>query len=378
MNNRFLLGLATLVGTIVGAGIFGLPYVVAQSGVVPGLFYFLLLGGVVLLLHLMFGEIILRTQGKHRLIGYASLYMGGWAKKLVTVSTVLGITGALLAYIIIGGDFLKIIFGSFTSFSSFEFSIIFWFVLSLFILLGIQAIAKMELVMNGALFLVVGGIFIFAMPHIQIENFLLFDASRLFLPYGVMLFAFLGLPAIPEIAELFKNSKDKQRFGSLIVWASVISGMLFLVFTVFVVGVSGGKTSQDALTGLIPFLGEKVVVLGALFGLVAISASFLVLGNYLKNSLRYDYKVPYGISAASAVFLPLVLFVLGLRDFILVIATVGAVVAVLEGSMVVLIWRKGKEKGNRKPEYSLRIPRFVPLLLLLLLILGATIELFIK
>ncbi len=311
-SNPFVLALATLVGTIVGAGIFGLPYVVAKAGVVLGVFYLALLGAVVMLLHLMFGEIALRTHAKHRLIGYASLYLGGWAKKLVTLSTVVGIGGALLAYTILGGDFLYIALGSFVPFSNFAFAIAFWFVLSLFILWGIQTIAKMELIFNIALFLVVGAIFFFAFPHIQTRNFILSDFSYVFLPYGVVLFAYLGLSAIPETAELFKHSTEKRQLDNLIVWSSIIAGTLYLVFTLFVVGVSGAATSQDALTGLIPFLGQKVAVLGAVFGLVAIASSFLVLGNYLKNSFRYDYHLPYGAAAALTIFPPILLFMIGL------------------------------------------------------------------
>jgi len=164
MNNGFLLALSTLVGTIIGAGIFGLPYVVSKAGIIPSIFYFVVLGGIVLLLHLMFGEIALRTSAKHRLIGYANIYFGDWAKKLVTVSTIVGIVGALLAYIILAGDFLQIILSPIVSVSSVTLSLVFWAALSVFVLRGIQAIAKMEFFMNIALFLVIGVIFIFAAP----------------------------------------------------------------------------------------------------------------------------------------------------------------------------------------------------------------------
>ncbi|KKU85565.1 MAG: hypothetical protein UY16_C0075G0001, partial [Candidatus Gottesmanbacteria bacterium GW2011_GWA2_47_9] len=236
-------------------------------------------------------------------------------------------------------------------------------------------IAKTELLMDIILFAVVGVIFVFALPHFQLQNFMLFDSLHVFLPYGVVLFSFLGLSAIPEIAELFKHTSEKRSLDNLIVWSSVICGGLFFAFTLFVVGVSGAATSQDALSGLIPFLGEKVVLLGAVFGLVAIAGSFLVLGNYLKNSLRYDYKVPYGISVAVAIFSPILLFLLGLREFIFVIGVVGALVAGLEGSVIALIYRTIKEKGDREPEYSLRIPQPILFGVVALLVVGAFLEL---
>jgi len=372
MNSGFLLALATLVGTIIGGGIFGLPYVVSKSGLVPGVFYLVVLGGLVMLLHLFFGEIVLRTSEKHRLIGYAEMYLGTWAKKLVTISTIVGIVGALLAYIILAGDFLEVAVGSmFPAVSNTVFSLVFWGALSVFILKGIQAISRMELFMNIALFTVIFAIFLFAFPHVETENFVAVDFSHLFLPYGVVLFAFAGWAAIPEIAELFKRKQDKRKLDNLIVWASGICGALYLLFVLFVVGVSGANTSKDALTGLIPFLGEKVVILGALFGLIAIAASFLVLGNYLKNSLRYDYKVPYLLSAAIAIATPMILFLLGLREFIVVLGMVGAVIGVVEGSVITLVWQKAKQKGDREPEYRVKFPRVLVSFIVALLVAGA-------
>ena len=80
MNKNFLFALSVLLGTIVGAGIFGIPYVISKSGMIPGFFYFLILGGAVLLIHLFFGEIILRTKGEHRLVGLAQRYLGRWGR----------------------------------------------------------------------------------------------------------------------------------------------------------------------------------------------------------------------------------------------------------------------------------------------------------
>ena len=105
-----LLAVGSLIGTIIGAGVFGIPYVVAKSGILISLFYFLILGALVLFLHLCLGEVVLRTKEKHRLVGYTEKYLGKKAKILVTISVIIGTVGALLVYIILGGDFLKIIF----------------------------------------------------------------------------------------------------------------------------------------------------------------------------------------------------------------------------------------------------------------------------
>jgi len=378
MNNSFVLGLSTLIGTIIGAGIFGLPFVVAKSGIIPSLFYFVLLGGAVMLLHLCIGEVALRTSEKHRLIGYANIYLGNWGKILATISTFVGTIGALLAYMIIGGDFLNIVVSPFISVPGTTLSLLLWAGLSLFVLRGIQFIAKTELFMNIALFLVIAIVFLFAVPHVRVENFQLMDTANLFLPFGVFLFALAGWSAIPEIADLFKKKKDKKNLDNLIVWSSVIIIALYILFSFFVVGISGVDTTSDALDGLIPYLGEGVVILGALFGLIAIAASFLVIGNYLKNSLRYDFHLPYLPSTLLAVAAPLMLFLLGFRDFIMVIGLVGVFIGAVEGILIVLMFQKAKKMGDREPEYTVHFPRIVLYALMAVLVVGAAAEILLK
>src|SRR3989338_7360527 len=123
--NKFTITLSTLVGTIVGAGIFGIPFVMVKSGIVPGLFYLFLLGAIICLLHLLFGEVCLRTSGKHRLVGYANIYLGEWGKVVATFTLLFVLMGALLAYLILVGEFSEIIFGSFLPFSSTIFTVLF-------------------------------------------------------------------------------------------------------------------------------------------------------------------------------------------------------------------------------------------------------------
>ena len=377
MNNSFILALSTLIGTIVGAGIFGLPYVISKSGVLPAVFYFFLIGGAVMVLHLLFGEVCLRTSGKHRLIGYSEMYLGKVGKRLIVVSTFFGFLGVLLVYIILGGRFLAIALAPFFSLSDTTASFLFWIVLSFFVLQGIQLIARAEFFMNLLLLLFGILIFAFAFPHVQSANFTLIERSNIFLPYGVILFSLLGWSAIPEIADLFKNKKDKKNLDNVIVWTFAIVIVFYLVFSFIVVGVSGQNTSSNALDGLVPFLGQNIVIVGSLFGLVALASSFLILGNYLKNSLRYDLKLPYIVSASIAVFIPFLIYFVGIRDVISVMGILGAALGAVEGVIIILIFQKAKNKGKRTPEYSLRFPKVLLVSVAIILALGVAAEILI-
>lgn len=370
-NKNFLFALSILIGTIVGAGIFGIPYVISKSGIIPGFFYFLILGGAVLLIHLFFGEIILRTNEKHRLPGFAKKYLGEKGRIIIAASTLLAVTGALLAYTIIGGDFLKIILSPFLNLSSFYFSLIFWAILTFFIFQGIKLIAPAQLLMNAAFIFIIFLIFYFALPKINLQNFTLVNPENIFLPYGIILFSLIGWSAIPIISEIFKNSEEKRKIKKVIIASTVVVIFLYFLFILSVVGVSGQDTSSEALFGLLPFLGQKIVVLGALFGMLAIATSFLILGNYLKNTLFYDFKIPRPFSAAISCGIPLILFLIGFRGFIEVVGFVGTLVGVIEGVVIILIFKKAKTLGNRQPEYSLKVPSALLYFLIAIFILGA-------
>lgn len=377
-----IFALTILTGTIIGAGIFAIPYVVSKSGIIPGIFYLLLLGFVVLLIHLFFGEIVLRTKEKHRLPGFAQKYLGNRGKSLATFSDFFGIIGALLAYIIIGGDFLRMIlllfFPVLSELPFLYFNLFFWAILSFFIFLGIKLIARIQFLMNIALFLVIFLIFIFALPEINFQNFVLINPNYFFLPYGVILFSLFGWSAIPEMREILESQKEKKNLKKIIITASVIVFGLYSLFFLAVVGVSGGKTSPEAFQGLLPFLGPQIIILGTLFGFLAIATSFLILGNYLKNVLIYDFKISKYLSILLACGLPLILFLLGFRDFIGVIGFIGTIVGAISGIIIILIFKKAKSLGDRQPEYDLKIPLFLFYFLIIILVLGTLFQLMMK
>lgn len=120
-----------------------------------------------------------------------------------------------------------------------------------------------------------------------------------------------------------------------------------------------------------PFLGSKIIFFGALAGLITLADSFLVLALYLRNSLIYDLKFSKTISLLISCGAPLVLFLFGFRSFIQTIGFVGTLIGVIEGIIIILIFKKAKSLGNREPEYSLKIPSFLLYCLIFVFILGA-------
>ena len=358
-----------MLGTVIGAGIFGIPYVIEKSGIIPGFFYFFVLGGAVLLIHLFFGEVILRTKERLRLPGLSQKYLGNWAKSLATLSVVVGVTGALLAYLILGGEFLSILLGD--SLSEAQLALIFGAALSYFIFRGIKIIASLEFLTNIVFFAVIIAILFFSLPKFDFLNISILDAPNLFLPFGVILFSLIGWSAIPEIIDFLKSSQDKKEIKKIIIASTAIVIFFYLIFALILVGVGGKNTSQDALSGLAASLGPRIIFFGALAGLITLADSFLVLGFYLKNTFVCDFKLPKNLAALIACGLPIALFLIGFRGFIAALGFTGTIMGVIEGVIIILIFKKAKTLGDRTPEYSLKVSPLLLYFLVAILIFGA-------
>lgn len=367
-NHRFLYAVATLIGMIVGVGIFGIPYAVAQTGLAIGFFYLAGLGVIVIILHLFYGEIILRTSAPHRLVGYAQIYLGKKAKVLATFTIFLEYYGALLAYIIVGGQFLYVIFGRWFDGSEFWGAITFFIFGAAAILIGLRAVAKSEFFMTGLLLLTVAILITKGFPLVDAKNFIAADAGKFFLPYGVIFFSLIGASAIPEMRQILQGEEKKLR--PAIFFGTLLPVVIYFFFALVIVGISGSRTSREAILGLAPFVGTWVINLGAFFGILAAFTSFICLGLNLKKVFQYDWRIKEFWAFVLACFIPLGAYLLGLKDFIFIIGFVGAVAAGLDGILTVLIYFRAKSRGDRKPEYALSLSLIFGALLILVFSLG--------
>ncbi|MFA6352977.1 MAG: aromatic amino acid transport family protein, partial [Candidatus Paceibacterota bacterium] len=73
---EFVLPASLLSGTIIGAGIFSLPFIFAQVGLGLGLFLLTLFAIIFCVIHLMYGDLVLKNGDNHRFAGFAKIYFG--------------------------------------------------------------------------------------------------------------------------------------------------------------------------------------------------------------------------------------------------------------------------------------------------------------
>ena len=339
-----------------------------------------LLGLAFLCINLFLGEIVLRTDGKHQLTGYAEKYLGPTGKKIMTFSMLIGIYGALIAYLIGEGAALHAIFkiGAPIYYS------IGFFIIGIFIVIkGVKATGKAELILIGLLFLVVFAIGLLSLNKIDPTNFTTHDLAKLLIPYGVIVFAYGAGPVIPELKEELGNEKKKLKKAIII--GSCIPIFLYLIFTLVIMGLVGLPQFQAlepneriATVALSIYANPLLGFLANFLAVLTMFTAFLSLSLALVEMYHYDYGIAKKWSYLLTFIFPLIIVLMGLTNFIAALDITGTVAGGLGGTLYVLMYWKAKTKGDRKPEYSLNIPRMIGYLLIAMFISGIVHELWVK
>lgn len=328
-----------ITGMTIGAGILGLPYVIAQVGVVIGVAEIIFLGIIILFLNRMIGSAVARTGEPMQLPGLAGTYLGPVAKILMSGTILFGMYGALLAYMVGEGNTLSALFGG----SPIGWSIIFWSVGSIIIWRGMATVKFFEKIIGSAVLIIIGIIILVAFPHIQIANISYSHFGKFFVPFGVILFALHASPAIAEAHALLRG--DVAKFRRAVTIGTLIPIVTYILFATAVVGVTGRGTALIATLGLSSNFGSFVGLLGNIFAALAMGTGFVGLGTAFRDTLRWDYKVPVLVAAILVSCVPLALLLAGITNFISILSVVGSLFIGVEAVLVCLIYAKIRHKS---------------------------------
>jgi len=334
--------ISTLSGTIVGVGFFSLPYILSKVGIFTLIFYFLFLGSLVILVHLFFGELAILTPDLKRLPGFVSYHLGKFAGKVAFFSAIFGTYGTLLAYLIIGGKFLKNLFFPILKDFDLVFTFLYFLLSLVFIFFGINLISKVEFLDCTLFLLILILISVFGQKFFNLKNlFSIPKTQDLFLPYGPILFSLWGASMIPEVEEILK--KNKKDLKKVIFISVLICALFYFLFAVSVCGILGDRTSEDAISGFEKIFAKKISKILFLFGTVTTFTSFVALGLTLQKVFWYDLKIEKNLSFALATFPPFIFFLFGFNRFLPVISLVGSFFLGIDGILILLMYKKIKK-----------------------------------
>lgn len=382
-STRFLEAIATLIGATIGAGVLGIPYVVSQAGFWTGMAVIVVLGAATLMINLYMGEVVLRTKGSHQLSGYAEKYTGKVGKGLASAFMIFGIYGALVAYMIGVGSAAFAILSPKLGGLPFYYSLVFFAVVAYVVCRGIRSFGRVELLIASMLIIVVILIPLFSADRIDAGNFAGFDALKLMVPFGVVLFAFMGSPAIPEMRE--ELGRERKRLMKAIVIGSLVPLVVYALFAAVVVGIVGGgfeklgEGERIATVALSMFVRPEIGILANIFAVLAMTTSFLALGMALSETFQYDYRMRKSMSLFLVIFVPLAFFLadallFDITNFINILGITGAITGGITGLLIILMHHRAKRMGDRKPEFSIRGSVLVSALLAAVFVAGIVNE----
>ncbi len=340
-NITFFSAVALIVGTIIGAGVFGIPYAIAQSGFSIGLAHLIFLGIFVTLMTLYMGEVVLRTKKECQFTELAQKYLGTKGKWIMFATMCIGIFGALTAYLVGIGSSLSHLLGGNPLF----YSLAFFAIAAPIIYYGLKSISIIGLILSTLLVIILLIISLILIPEIQVSNLNYVDFSKAMVPYGVILFACLGYSVIPEVKMILR--KEKEKMFSAIILATFICIGLYALFSFTMVGVYGTGVSEIATQSL---SGIKNVF-GTIVAILAMATGFLALGLVMKHVFHLDLKFDKRIAWAIVCFLPLSIVFFISPGFVESIGFTGTYAGGLTGILSCFLVYEARKKGKRKPEF---------------------------
>ncbi len=371
MNKKLWVAAFTLTGSIIGAGILGLPYVFSKIGLGVGLAYLLFLGLAMMLVYLYLGEVALSVKSNHQLPGYAEKFLGKKGKMLMIIVMLFAVHSSLLAYLLgVGKSLSAMFFGNYIY--TIIFSILFWILMSSLLKGGLKELKKAEPYGVLAIALIILIIFFIFGSRIDISNLTFFDSSFIFLPIGVIIFAFLGFTTIPILKTELKG--NEKLLKKAIIIGVTIPIVLYSLFVFTVVGFMGREVAE--IVTLTVGLGPIANILG----IFTMFTSYLVMSFSIFDMYKYDLKLTSGTSYLLSIAVPILLFLLisflGVKSFISILGFGGVISGGCIGIMILLMNYKAKKTRKSKPAYSLPINIPIMILISLIFIAAVILQLF--
>ncbi len=374
MRKKYFQAIAVMVGYVIGVGMFGLPFLISRAGLLAFFVLLVVLSLAQYLIHLIYANLILVTNGYHRLPGYVGIYFGKKGKNLVFIAKLIGSYGALLAYIIITGIFLNQLLSPLMGGSEFIYATILFALEALVVFFGIGMVARVELFMTAFLLLAVMMITWRGWGAINLDNYTLVSWPLFFIPYGAMLYALDGSGALPLVAKILNKKREDMK--KVVRIGTFLPALVIMVFVLVIVGISGGQTTPDALVGVSGILKDGVILFALIFGVLTMITSFFGVAEAIKETLWWDFKMNKHWSWALAVFVPYALYLLGFKNLINVIGFSGAVAGGFCAIMLMLVFLKLKKSRTELALFNYKPGKLISYFLLGLFVAGIIYEIY--
>lgn len=360
---KAILQTSLLAGTIIGAGVFSLPFVFQDVGLTVGIIALAVGSFASVSVYLLYADVIARTDGEHRFVGYTERYLGKGAAWFSVAMTIAEMIFVMTIYLILSVSFSNLVthVGA-----DMEKLLLFWFFGSVALFMTLKRVAWIEFFITSGIVAIIGVIFALGAPHIQpsIIKKITFSPALL-APLAPILFALSGRVAIPTLMQY-----SKRNVRNAITFGVITPAVVYIFFIAGVIALSP-VVSEDAVTGLIGAVPVWVLVLVGALGLLSLISSYITVGIDVRRSLALDLRMPFWLQFLIIVGGPVGLYYAGFTSFIGLVSFVGGVFLALEAFFIMAMWLRAKKKAPRPPMLMHKMP--VSALVLIALIFGAVL-----
>jgi amino acid permease len=326
---------AIVAAAAVGDGIFALPYVFYQAGWLVSLFYLVVLGAFVSAAHVVYLETLEKLGEKERLLGLARRYLGAPGFWAGFIAIVVGLLLTLVAYLILGTQFVRLALPAAPSTVGF---LIFWLFVSLPVFLDDRHVVDLELVGIVCTAAIIILIFASAWPNVVFAGVPAVNSKNLFLPFGAVLFALAGWTSVEPAYESRKRSGSTSDPWRALAVGTFFVAVLYVMFASGILG-SAPAISPDTASGLAAWPVWKKEIL-AVFGLIAVATVYLPVSREIKNSLEKDLRWNRFAARSLIVLAPPALVWLGLNNFLVVVGLVGGLFLSSQYLLIISVGRR--------------------------------------
>lgn len=332
-------GIRPLVGTVVGVGFFGIPYVFAQVGYSVAFVELFVLTVVQIVFLSLYADLAVAKKGHARFLHIIGDAFGPFGKGLAIISFFGTLWGAMIAYLLAGGEFLSYVFKVWVPLENSTFRVFFGVFCMMLLLGGPFVVRSVQRYLVPFFLCTVTVLGLFALPSIQVNNLASVSLSSWVLPLGVIFFSLSAISAVPEMRDALRG--NGKRLHRAIFWGMCLVAIVYALFAAVVVGITGSGTPPQAIAafaGVAPWM----VLLGSVLGFSTVTTAYIHVGSALVNTLLYDFRLRYISAWALIGGVPLLVILLGVRDMIGVLQYAGGVLGSLMGILVLLAYEKAR------------------------------------
>ncbi|MEM4648144.1 MAG: aromatic amino acid transport family protein [Candidatus Pacearchaeota archaeon] len=342
MNKETILAISLLAGTIIGAGIFALPYFFNLLGFLPALFYLFFFMFFYYFIHLMYIKVLSLEKEKHQFFYLLHKYFSFKKANFLSILIFLGLIFVMLVYLVLAGSFLNSIL---KNINLIYLVLFFWLFSSIFIFTKLKFISLAEFLGILSIFLIILILFFYSFNFkFDIDFFKKNDFKIYLLPLGTFLFSFAGRPALHKLFEFYKQ-KENFSLKKVIFFGTFIPLVIYFLFVISVLKINP-NVSPETLNSL-NFLPNNLIILLIVLGLITLWTSYFMIGVNVKDILILDLKISKNLASFLVLFLPIFLYFIGFNNFLKVISFVGGVFLGLEGVIIIRLWQKAFYKKSR-------------------------------